>query len=187
MEEGVNDTLQSLNRLQSFSSSVLQTARSLQRRAWEENARRNSTNISKTWSAANTVLISYTNKSGFEENNITFFTCVCRSSRSCHTCPRNLEIRVRSVKRWPSDPCVVVSVTSTQLNQHLLIRAHICPHKQLVVLCQRIPINHCGLAALLRNDARHGLAADLESPKLPKINAENICHDALLCVNPPLL
>lgn len=51
--------------------------------------------------------------------------------------------------------------------RHLLIRARICPHKQPVVLCQRIPINHYGLDAPLRNDARHGVAADLESPKLP--------------------
>lgn len=49
------------------------------------------------------------------------------------------------------------------------------PHKQLVVLSQRIPINHYGLDAPLRNDARHGL--DRDSPNLSKTNVSKICHD----------
>jgi len=55
------------------------------------------------------------------------------------------------------------------------------PRIQLVVLRQRIPSNCCGLDALLRNDARHGRAADLESPNLPEINAQNIFHDDIVC------
>lgn len=65
-------------------------------------------------------------------------------------------------------PRQIETVTSIQVllkTSYLLIRAHICPRKQLVVLRQRIPINHYELDAPLRNDAQHGLAADLESPK----------------------
>lgn len=54
---------------------------------------------------------------------------------------------------------------------------------QLVVLCQRIPINQYGLDALLRNDARHGLADYLESPDLNKMYFQNICHGGVGCAS----
>lgn len=80
---------------------------------------------------------------------------------------------------------VVVIDTSIQISffflfkrQRPLVRAHV----RLVVLCQRIPTNHCGLHALLRNDAHSGLEADLETPDLQKMNAPNICHDAVCFV-----
>ena len=114
------------------------------------------------------------------------FTCKSRSPRACPLCQRILEIRVRNVRVPPSDirSARLQAWLPSTWREHLLIRACIhTPAQQLVVLCQRIPINNYGLDAPLRNDARHGLAADLESPKLPEMSAQKyLSWWWLLCV-----